>query len=103
MLDRMGRGLLIGLCCLFAVSTCEAQAVPAPAPEAPREQPHIKWARLLGQSGLFLGVQHSLRMVQTKTRGHLGGPFWSDYLDSVEGCMVGTTAIRRSRTMAVIR
>jgi hypothetical protein len=30
MLDRMGRGLLFGLC-LFAASTCEAQAVPSGA------------------------------------------------------------------------
>jgi hypothetical protein len=44
---------------------------------------HLKGA--LAQSALLFGTQHALRMVQKKTRGHLGGPFWPDYLDSLEG------------------
>mgnify|MGYP001496384304 CR=1 FL=1 len=28
----------------------------------------VAWTRVLGQSGLFLGVQNTLRMVQDKTR-----------------------------------
>lgn len=43
------------------------------------------WTGALGQSALFLGTQHALRMLQQKTRDNLGGPFWPDYLDSVAG------------------
>src|SRR4051794_24426667 len=35
------------------------------------------------QSGLMLASQHALRMVQPKTRRELGGPFFSDYFESV--------------------
>jgi len=45
----------------------------------------FNWKGTLLQSGLLLGTQHSLRMVQEKTRAHLGGPFWRDYLTSVSG------------------
>ena len=50
-------------------------------PEAPR----FNWKGTLQQSGLLLGVQHSLRTVQAKTRMHLDGPFWPDYAHSVAG------------------
>lgn len=43
----------------------------------------FNWSAALAQSGLFLGVQHSSRMIQVKTRRELGGPFLRDYLDSV--------------------
>ena len=45
----------------------------------------FNWTGALVQSGLLLGVQHSLRMVQGKTREKLGGPFWRDYVESVKG------------------
>jgi hypothetical protein len=45
----------------------------------------FNWKGALGQSGLLLGIQHSLRMVQEKTRAHLDGPFWPDYRKSVAG------------------
>jgi hypothetical protein len=49
------------------------------------------WAAAARQSGLLLGIQHSLRMAQEKTREHLDGPFWHDYLNSVSA--VGMMAI----------
>jgi hypothetical protein len=45
----------------------------------------FQWLGALGQSTLLLGTQHALRMVQRKTRDHLGGPFWADYSDSLSG------------------
>jgi hypothetical protein len=45
----------------------------------------FNWKGTLEQSGLLLGVQHSVRMVQGKTRKHLHGPFWPDYVHSVSG------------------
>ena len=56
-------------------SSCHAEDVAA----------GFNWKGALLQSGLLLGTQHSLRMVQKKTRVHLGGPFWRDYLTSVSG------------------
>jgi len=43
----------------------------------------FQWKSALVQSGIFLGVQHASRMVQAKTRRELGGPFLSDYFESV--------------------
>jgi hypothetical protein len=40
------------------------------------------WEPSLLESGFFLVLQHSSRMVQAKTRRELGGPFWSDYFES---------------------
>ena len=42
----------------------------------------FQWRPALGQSMLFLGVQHTSRLVQAKTRREFGGPFLRDYLDS---------------------
>lgn len=53
----------------------------SPPPAAPR----VEWTGVLTQSGLLLGLQHSLRMAQHKTRLHLSGPFWSDYVQSLRG------------------
>ena len=55
------------------------------SPSAVPEGPGFNWKGTLAQSGMLLGVQHSLRMVQKKTRVHLGGPFWPDYRKSVAG------------------
>lgn len=44
---------------------------------------HFQWGSALAQSGLLLGVQHAGRMVEVKSRQDLGGPFWSDYFESV--------------------
>ena len=59
---------------------------PASAPiVAARADDSIVWTRVFGQSGLLLGVQNALRMSQEKTRAHLDGPFWHDYVESVKG------------------
>src|SRR5258706_3297209 len=42
----------------------------------------FKWKTALAQSGILLGVQHAGRMVQSKTRRELAGPFWIDYFAS---------------------
>src|SRR5688500_9565577 len=49
------------------------------------KRPRFHWAAAAGQSAMLLGIQHSLRMAQEKTREHLDGPFWHDYLNSVSG------------------
>jgi hypothetical protein len=56
---------------------------PSDNTEARRER--FDWGSALGQSFLFLGIQHSLRMAQEKTRDQLDGKFWHDYLNSVTG------------------
>jgi len=43
----------------------------------------FQWKMALIQSSLFLGIQHTGRLVEEKTRRELKGPFWSDYLHSV--------------------
>jgi len=40
------------------------------------------WKPALVESGLFLALQHSSRMVQAKARRELSGPFWRDYFES---------------------
>ena len=42
----------------------------------------FQWKPALLHSALFLGVQHSLRPLQAKTRREFRGPFLRDYLDS---------------------
>lgn len=63
------------------VALVAGQSTPAPPAVAER----VEWKGVLAQSGLLLGIQHSLRMVQDKTRFHLDGPFWSDYVRSLRG------------------
>lgn len=48
-----------------------------------REKFH--WKPALRQSLVFLGIQHSYRMTQEKTRRELGGPFFRDWAKSVTG------------------
>jgi hypothetical protein len=55
-----------------------------PRPDPP-ETDRADWKGVLSQSGLLLGIQHSLRMAQHKTRVHLDGPFWRDYVHSLRG------------------
>ena len=46
----------------------------------------FQWGRGLGESVLFLGVQHGIRFfTEEKTREQLDGPFWDDYVASVKG------------------
>jgi hypothetical protein len=64
-----------------STESLEADEPPRPTESATA----FNWKGALSQSGLLLATQHSLRMVQGKTRAHLGGPFWRDYVTSVSG------------------
>jgi hypothetical protein len=57
-----------------------AQPIAIAADSSPDERFH--WKPALLESGFFLVLQHSSRMVQAKARRELGGPFWSDYFES---------------------
>jgi hypothetical protein len=98
-------GWLVGVVCIYAVqaraadtpsmltecSLCQSDEVNGDreSPPVPSSDEAVSstfhWKGALAQSALLLGTQHALRMVQKKTRDHLGGPFWSDYMDSLEG------------------
>jgi hypothetical protein len=51
--------------------------------QIPTDSESFEWKPALLQSGFFLGIQHSSRMFQDRTRRNLGGPFWNDYFESV--------------------
>ncbi len=67
----------------------EPQAPAEPRAEEQSQKPAVaeseafQWGPALRQSALFLGVQHSSRVTQKKMRRELGGPFFSDYFESV--------------------
>lgn len=42
------------------------------------------WRSAMIQSGLFLGMQHAVRMTEKKTRDELDGPFFADWKASVK-------------------
>ena len=44
----------------------------------------FRWSAALKQSLIFLGVQHGYAFTQRKTRRDLKGPFFKDYISSVE-------------------
>jgi hypothetical protein len=78
----VGRLSIGVICWLCAVSTSSAQSVQSTEVPSVAE---FNWEGTLKQSALLLGVQHTLRMAQHKTRKHLDGPFWSDYVSSLDG------------------
>jgi hypothetical protein len=43
----------------------------------------FQWKSAPTESAFFLAIEQSSRMAQKKTRRELGGPFWSDYFNSV--------------------
>jgi hypothetical protein len=52
---------------------------------APEIEKGFNWRGALGQSFMFLGVQHGYAILgQKKTRTALKGKFWKDYIDSVK-------------------
>ena len=61
----------------------EAAPEASSQPTISAEPAGFQWKPALMESGLFLVVQHSARMIQAKTRRELGGPFWTDYFESV--------------------
>ena len=64
-----------------------AQAVPensqAPAVEVERPQ-GFQWGPAVWQSGFFVGIEHSFRLIQAKTRREFRGKFFEDYGRSVK-------------------
>jgi hypothetical protein len=80
----MRRAILGAVAAVFLSTAALAQTGEVP-PRRPDPAPRFNWRGALAQSGFFLGVQHSLRMFQHKTRRHLDGPFWHDYVHSLEG------------------
>jgi len=71
--------LLLGL----VLPVCAQSEDQAPVDVAPNDDTErFNWKTALAQSGILLGVQHAGRMVQSKTRRELAGPFWSDYFES---------------------
>jgi hypothetical protein len=81
--------VLVAGCLFFAVpgswAQIEIDEPPTPASSSAENDEHFDWGPALAQSGFLLGIQHSLRMFQEKTRVLLGGPFWQDYLDALHG------------------
>ena len=66
-----------------------ATAIPliAPSPlirnETPPAPPRFHWKPAIEQSLFFLGLQHSWRLTQSKTRRNLGGDFFAAWGDSI--------------------
>jgi hypothetical protein len=60
---------------------------PGDTPEPQRVEtktvPRFRWRDAVGQSILFLAVQHGYALTQRKTRRDLHGPFFKDYFRSV--------------------
>jgi hypothetical protein len=54
-------------------------------PKLERRRQQFNWQAASNQSFFFLGLEHSVRMSQGKTRRQFGGSFWGDYADSVSG------------------
>src|SRR5215213_1416168 len=55
-----------------------------PTVDDPPQEPEVfHWKAALIQSGIFLGIQHGVRLTQKKTKDELGGPFFKDWGQSV--------------------
>lgn len=52
--------------------------------QAPPKQPGFYWKGAAGQTFAWLAIEQSFRMVQQKTRDHLGGRFFHQWFASVE-------------------
>lgn len=44
----------------------------------------FNWTGAMAQSFIFLGIQHSFRLTQSRTQRELGGPFFKDWVRSVK-------------------
>jgi hypothetical protein len=92
---RVGAALFLCALLCAAIEPLRAQAADQPASSDTEPQDAnaahdpsnnnegFQWKPALLESGFLLLLQHSARMVQPKTRRELGGPFWSDYFESV--------------------
>jgi hypothetical protein len=81
----MRRAIVCAVCVLVAVVPGRAQTADPVRPPTNVAPSSFNWKGTIAQSAFLLGVQHSLRMLQAKTRQHLDGPFWDDYVYSVDG------------------
>ena len=61
-----------------------AKRLNKPPPENNENAEKFHWKPALVESFYFLGIQHSFRMLQKKTRNELGGPFFRDWGKSVK-------------------
>jgi hypothetical protein len=73
---------LLPIAGILVVMSAGANPPPAAVPAA---SGRVDWKGVLAQSGLFLGIQHSMRMAMHHNRSQLDGPFWHDYIHSVRG------------------
>jgi hypothetical protein len=64
-------------------NTRPAESQPDAQEETDRADTHFHWRSALGQTLLFLSVQHGYALTQPKTRRDLHGPFFRDYFRSV--------------------
>jgi hypothetical protein len=85
---------LVGCVLLLPVSSAASQKPPAaPSTEttvSPKpnedEKASFQWSKALRQSAVFLGIQHTFRMMTEQgSRAELRGPFFKDYALSVRG------------------
>jgi len=85
-MSRRASSVLVVLCTLLRPPAAHSADNPPPQTSAVALDSSagegFQWKPALLESGFFLALQHSGRMVQAKTRRGLGGPFWSDYFDS---------------------
>ena len=63
----------------------QTQQLPGFVTNVKVKSPQTDWNAAGMQSFLFLSIQHSLRLLQPKTRAELKGPVFSDYIHSIEG------------------
>lgn len=54
-----------------------------PVQPARKQQTTFHWKAAVAQTFTLLAMEQSFRMVQTKTRDHLGGPFFADWFSCV--------------------
>jgi len=80
----------IGLLVLTPFAVMCAFAQPSPPVQKPiygevERSEGFRWGAALGQSFLFLSIEHSLRLTQPKTRSEVEGQFLKDYWTCIQG------------------
>ncbi len=64
-------------------TTAQGFPVPSKPTQALQSQQGFQWNEAIKQYMMFLTFQHLWRLPQERTHSELGGPFWSDYVESV--------------------